>query len=78
MRHLNAEIAELTWSQVDLQQGIVRLEVGETKKDEGRTVYLDDELKEVFHKNWEDRNKAAKVMPYVFLKRSGDRQDETL
>jgi integrase len=43
-----SEIAGLTWKQVDLNQGIVRLEVGETKNDEARTVYLDDELKEIF------------------------------
>ena len=43
-----SEIEGLTWSQVDLVNGIVRLEVGETKNDEGRTVYLDEELLEVF------------------------------
>ena len=34
-----SEISNLTWSNVDLSQGIVRLEAGETKNDEGRTVY---------------------------------------
>ena len=43
------EISGLTWSQVDRNQGIVRLEVGETKNDQGRTVYLDEELKEIFN-----------------------------
>jgi integrase len=38
------EISGLTWNQIDLSQGIARLEVGESKNDEGRTVYLDDEL----------------------------------
>ena len=41
-----SEITGLTWNQVDLDNGIVRLESGETKNDEGRTVYLDDELQE--------------------------------
>ena len=50
-----SEIAGLTWKQVDLNQGIVRLEVGETKNDEARTVYLDDELKEIFNQQWESR-----------------------
>ena len=43
------EIAGLTWKQVDRNQGIVRLEVGETKNDAARTVYLDDGLKEIFN-----------------------------
>ncbi len=42
-----SEIAGLTWAQVDMKQGIVRLETGTTKNTEGRTVYLDDELKEI-------------------------------
>ncbi len=33
-----SEITDLTWNQVDLYNGIVRLETGETKNDEGRTV----------------------------------------
>jgi integrase len=37
-----SEISGLSWKHVDLANGIVRLETGETKNDEGRTVYLDD------------------------------------
>ncbi len=37
-----SEIEGLTWSQVDLVNGIVRLESGETKNDEGRSVHLDE------------------------------------
>ena len=53
-----SEIIGLTWNQVDLDNGIVRLEVGETKNKGGRTVYLDDELIEVFKNQWENRKKA--------------------
>lgn len=60
------EIINLTWAQVDLQQGIVRLEPGTTKNDDGRTVYLDDELHEIFTRQWENRKKAKKILPYVF------------
>jgi integrase len=65
------EISELSWSQADLQQGIVRLEAGETKNDEARTVYLDDELKAIFLRQWNTRKDAEKVLPYVFLNESG-------
>ncbi len=64
-----SEISDLTWSQVDRRQGIVRLEPGETKNDEGRTVYLDDELREVFNQQWEMRKGAKKLLQYVFLNR---------
>ena len=66
-----SEIAGLTWKQVDLNQGIVRLEVGETKNDDGRTVYLDDELKEIFNQQWESRKVNRKLLPYVFLNKDG-------
>ena len=57
-------MAGLTWNQVDRNQGIVSLEVGETKNDDARTVYLDEELQEIFHKQWENRKN---LLPYVFL-----------
>ena len=62
-----SEIAKLTWKQVDRKQGIVRLEVGETKNDEARTIYLDPELKEIFQDRWAKR---PNLLPYVFLNRS--------
>lgn len=34
----------LTWDRIDLQERTVSLAPGETKNDEGRTIYLDDEL----------------------------------
>jgi integrase len=39
------DILGLTWDKVDIKNGIVRLSTGETKNSEGRTVYLNDELK---------------------------------
>ncbi len=39
-----AEILNLTWDKVELREGIVRLDPGETKNNEGRTLYLNDEL----------------------------------
>ena len=37
----------LTWHQVNLHEGIVRLEPGDPKNGEGRTLYLEPELKEL-------------------------------
>ncbi len=66
-----SEVTGLTWSQVDLHQGIVRLEVGETKNNEGRTVYLDNELKKIFENQWELRKKNKIITPYVFTNHAG-------
>lgn len=49
-----SEILGLRWSQVDLREGIVRLEPGETKNSEGRTLYMEPELWEILtdlHRN---------------------------
>lgn len=66
-----SEISILTWNHVDREQGIVRLEPDETKNDEGRTVYLDDELKEIFNKQWEARKTSKTLIPYVFPGKDG-------
>lgn len=63
-----SEITRLRWKQVDLKQGIVRLEPGMSKNKEARTVYLDDELKEMFQTLLKDRKSA---LPYVFLNKNG-------
>lgn len=72
-----SEIAELSWNPVDRDNGIVRLEAGETKNDEARTVYLDDELKDVFRAQWEIRKKAETLTPYVFPNKDGNGQIST-
>jgi integrase len=64
-----SEITGLTWPQVDRDNGIVRLESGETKNDDARTVYLDDELQEVFHRQLKNRKN---LFPYVFLNEDGN------
>jgi len=60
------EISKLTWSQVDRDNWIVYLNPGETKNDEARTVYLDEELQQVFQAQWEAREKGHTLTPYVF------------
>jgi len=61
-----SEITNLKWEQVDLNQGIVRLEVGETKNDEARTAYLDEELREVFSCQRVLMKHQGIITPYVF------------
>lgn len=65
------EISNLTWSQVDMKNRIVYLNPGETKNDEARTVYLDDELRAVIEEQWRDRKKRKAVSRYVFTARDG-------
>jgi integrase len=67
-----SEIQGLTWAQVDLDNGIVRLEAGETKNDEGRTVYLDAELAGIFEDLKKARKERKKVLPCVFINEAGD------
>jgi len=66
-----SEISGLTWSQVDRNQGIACLEVGETKNDDARTVYLDPELKEIINKQLKNQKKSNILLPYVFVNRTG-------
>jgi len=56
----------MSWKHVDLANGIVRLETGETKNDEGRTVYFDDELRDVFSRQCEIRKQNKKLSGFVF------------
>lgn len=58
-----AEILGLTWDKVDLKEGTVRLDPGETKNEEGRTLYMNDELLEEMHKLQAKRSLGC---PYVF------------
>jgi integrase len=57
------EILGLTWEKVDSKHGIVRLNPGETKNEEGRVIYLDDELKKELKALQKNRPPAC---PYVF------------
>jgi len=58
-----AEILGLTWDKVDLKEGTVRLDPGETKNEEGRTLYMSEELLEEMHKLQASRHLGC---PYVF------------
>ena len=58
-----AEILNLTWDKVDLKEGVVRLDPGETKNNEGRMLYLNEELL----KELQSLQKKRRLgFPYVF------------
>lgn len=59
------EVFKLTWDHVDLRQGVIRLEPGETKNKEAREFWFDEssELRPIFRKQWSNRAVGCK---YVF------------
>lgn len=67
-----SEITGLKWSNVDLNKRIVTLEIGMTKNKEGRTIYLDDELMEIFNTQRDSQKRGKLIVPYVFPNRKGD------
>lgn len=68
------EVLDLTWAQVDLQRGVVRLEPGTTKNREGRTLVLPEPLRELLLQRWLEvrriatRQEIAEHLPWVFLR----------
>jgi integrase len=66
-----SEIYQLQWSQVDRARGTVCLNVGETKNDRGRLIYLDEELKKCLEQQWTARKEAQVLTPCVFPNAEG-------
>jgi integrase len=60
------EILGLRWNQVDLSERVVRLEPGETKNDEGRTIFLAQELYEVLAFQKQMHDQLFPKSPWVF------------
>jgi integrase len=66
-----SEIRNLRWNQVNRSQGIVTLPPGSTRNREPRTIYLDEEVKEVIERQWKRRKKSGCLTPYMFANRDG-------
>jgi integrase len=63
---IRSEVLPLTWSQVDLGAGTVRLEVGTTKNKEGRLLYLTGELRALLEQQWQAHLAHYPDCPFVF------------
>ena len=66
-----SEIVNLKWSNVDLGSRVVWLYSGTTKNDDGRTIYLDDELIIVFEEQKRRQLNSGRISPYVFSNNQG-------
>ncbi len=60
------EVLDLQWCNVDFQENTVTLDVGSTKNEEGRVVYMTEELRSLLLEQWEERKASGKLSPYVF------------
>jgi len=69
---LPGEILSVTWSNVDLDAGTVRLDPGTTKTKEGRVIYLTEEMAGVLRTQWHEHVTIWLDCPFVF-QRSGKR-----
>jgi len=54
-----SEITGLTWDKVDLKNGVVRLDPGDAKNNEPRTIVVDAELLEILKGQWKLRGKSG-------------------
>ncbi len=61
------EILSLHWNQVDLDEGVVRLDPGTTKNDEPRVVPMTAELRSVLAEQKTLRDRDYPACPYVFF-----------
>jgi integrase len=64
-----SEILPLTWSQVDLKEGTVRLLAGTTKNGEGRVVALPAELRALLDRLWAEHTTLYPRCRLVFHRR---------
>jgi integrase len=62
------EILKLEWRNVDMKNRVIRLEPGTTKNDKGRTIFLDDEMLDMFKALFAQRRLDTSR---VFLGRDG-------
>jgi len=69
---MRSEILPLTWEQIDLEKGTVRLWAGTTKNSEGRVITLPAELRALLERLWTEHVTSWPSCHYVFH-RAGQR-----
>ncbi len=62
----SSEVLPLRWSQVDLEEGTVRLEVLSTKNKDGRLIYLPRDLLALLEEQWREHLTHYPACPFVF------------
>ncbi len=70
------EIVGLRWDQVDLTEGIIRLEQEDTKNAQPRAIYLNDEVFRLLVGQRRERDLTYPTMPFVFYTPKGEPIDE--
>ena len=66
------EAEDVTWDRVDLKESVIRLDPGETKTGEGRTLYLNEDLWDLWGEMRTLHGQRRLGCPYVFI-RGGQR-----
>ncbi len=69
------EILGLLWSQIDLSERVVRLEPGETKNDEGRSIFMAPELCEMLTMQKRIRDTHFPECRWVFARAGNEIRD---
>jgi integrase len=62
----HSEVLTLTWAQVDLETGTVRLEVNSTKNKGGRLIYLPQDLLDLLEGQWREHLAYYPACPFIF------------
>jgi integrase len=60
------EVWSLTWKQVDLVEGTVRLDAGTTKSGQGRLIYFTDDLRALIEAQWQEHLEEYRDCQLVF------------
>ncbi|MGA1864356.1 MAG: tyrosine-type recombinase/integrase [bacterium] len=61
-----SEVFKLQWENVNLIEKTVTLDVGTTKNNEGRVIFMTETMRTLIQAQWEQRGSSGRFSPYVF------------